>query len=105
MSDQEIRPEAQPLIDRSIEEKTKDFLEIGRIAGLNTTSDCAGADLSGANLSSINLSRVNLSGANLRCAILGETNLSKVNLSDAKLEKPRLVNNVEISEYMKLNLK
>ncbi|NEP27622.1 MAG: pentapeptide repeat-containing protein, partial [Moorea sp. SIO3I6] len=45
MSNQEIRPEAQPLIDRCIDGKTKDFLEIGRIAGLNTTSDCAGADL------------------------------------------------------------
>ena len=34
MSNQEIMPEGQPLIDRSIEDKTKDFLEIGRIAAL-----------------------------------------------------------------------
>ena len=46
-----------------------------------------------------------LSAANLRCALLGETNLSKVNLSDAKLEKARLVNNLGISEDMKLKLK
>jgi len=65
--------------------ETDDFVEPGRIAGLDIATDFAGADLSSANLSGVNLSDLNLSGLNLSGANLSYANLSGADLSGADL--------------------
>jgi len=63
-----------------------------------------GANLNGANLNGANLNGANLYGANLSYANLSYASLNGANLSGANLSFTRFVNNLGISEDLRLDL-
>lgn len=83
--DSTTEAELQKLIEFISEAQTDNFLELAKIAGINSLEDFAGSNLLGTNLSGVELSGANLHGVNLRGADLTDADLSEANLSGATL--------------------
>jgi uncharacterized protein YjbI with pentapeptide repeats len=72
-------------IEKILQAKTHDFLELATLANLNYRVDFAGGVLRGSELRGIDFTGANLSRANLRGANLCDADLSEANLCHGKL--------------------
>ncbi len=96
-------------IKKLINAETDNFLELGKLIGLNPLEHLAGANLQGTNLSNIDLSNADLTNADLTNADLTNTNLIRANLQGTNLTgtnlyNTRLGNNLGITEDLKVIL-
>jgi|GEM_PF-6494532 len=89
MTEEESLEALQADIQKIIEAKTDDFVELGNLLGLDP-KDLAGADLSGTDLRGAIFSRAILGGANLRGADLSHANLRGADLRGANLSGGRI---------------
>lgn len=96
MDDEQLERALFKVIEQVVTAPTDDLLQLAELAGLNPTTDLAGADLSRtdlsyANLVATDLSYCDLSYANLSAADLSYANLSQANLTAANLDTAKLV--------------
>ncbi len=91
MFNQELSQEITKTLQGFRAAKTNNFLKLAQVAGLDISSDLAGANLRGVNLSRLNLSHADLSDTDLRDAKLSGADLSSADLSGADLSGASLI--------------